>query len=116
MTTAEVLKLVEAGYTKAEILAMDDPEQPGNVPGGEGPEEPEQVGNDAGGQSEGENGAGASDLSTNYAQVVDNLTNKIADLTNIIHDMQKANARGADSGAPAALTSEDAVKNFFGVK
>ena len=35
MTTSEVLKLIEAGYTKAEIAALDNPQNPQDNPQGE---------------------------------------------------------------------------------
>ena len=39
MTSLEVLKLIDAGYTKAEIDALDNPQNPQNIPQDQQPDQ-----------------------------------------------------------------------------
>ena len=92
MTTNEILELVRAGYTKAEIEAMDGtveqtaPEQAQE----QAQEQPTESGN--------------------YKE----LTELVKNLTETVKAMQADNARRASGEPPKKDTAESAIKSFFG--
>ena len=104
MTAAEILALINAGYTKAEIAAFDADQ---GVPESSGGEVQEPEANDAGADP-GEQ-AGANEITA--------LKATIAELTSTVKALQAANAKRAEGGKPETqrMTAEDAIKGFFGV-
>lgn len=104
MTAAEILALINAGYTKAEIAAFDADH---GAPENSGDESQEPEANDAGADP-GEQ-AGANEITA--------LKATIAELTSTVKALQAANAKRAEGGKPETprMTAEDAIKGFFGV-
>lgn len=98
MTTNEILELVRAGYTKAEIEAMNGTaEQEQTAPEQAAPEQtaPEQ-------EQPTEN--------SNYKE----LTELVKNLTDTVKAMQADNARKVSGEQPPKATAESAIKSFFG--
>ena len=109
MKVAEIMKLIDAGYTKTEIEAMEettDDADDNNDPGDGGASD---VDGDGDG---GTDNTGANSNSGDYAR----LTASIAELTKTVAAMQAANAKKAESTAPKRMTAEDAIRGFFGVE
>lgn len=108
MKVAEIMKLIDAGYTKTEIEAMEEPvdEHDNNDPGDDSVSVPD--GDDNGGPDN----SGTNNDSGDYAK----LTATIAELTKTVAALQSANAKKAESAPPKRMTAEDAIKGFFGVK
>lgn len=109
MTVAEIMKLIDAGYTKTEIEAMEEPaddEHDNNDPGDD------SVSVSDGDDNGGLDNNGNNNDSGDYAK----LTATIAELTKTVAALQSANAKKAESAPPKRMTAEDAIKGFFGVK
>lgn len=109
MKVAEIMKLIDAGYTKTEIEAMEettDDADDNNDPG------------DGGVSAADGDGDGGADNSGNDSNSGDyqKLTASIAELTKTVAALQSANAKKAESAPPKRMTAEDAIKGFFGVK
>lgn len=109
MTTSEIITLLNAGYTKDEITALDaaggspapagDPHAPDPVPD----PAPEPAGNDAAGGSAPEGNA-----------MLQALQSTVAELTKSVKAMQAANIAGARQDPPQPkATAESAIKNFM---
>ena len=95
MKTNEILELVRAGYTKAEIEAFDNDKNAETKPktATEPPAKTDNVNDD-----------------------IKALSATVAELTNTIKEMQSNNVKKADAGAPKTETAESAIRDFFGVK
>lgn len=109
MTVAEIMKLIDAGYTKTEIEAMEEPaddEHDNNDPGDD------SVSVSDGDDNGGPDNNGNNNDSGDYAR----LAASIAELTKTVAAMQSTNAKKAESAPPHKMTAEDAIKGFFGVK
>ena len=109
MTVAEIMKLIDAGYSKAEIEAMEDPtdDADDNNDSGNGGVSASDGDNDGGTDN-----SGSGSDNGDYAR----LAASIAELTKTVAAMQSANAKKAESTQPKRMTAEDAIKGFFGVK
>lgn len=105
MKVEDTLKLLDAGYTREEILKM---ETQGAESAGENedpkPEESEEQNKD---HSENQ---GAVDANT---QIFNDLTNSIKELRETVSKMQNANIKGAEGGKPEDKTVEDVMKSFI---
>lgn len=109
MKVAEIMKLLDAGYTKTEIEAMEEP--------ADDEHDNNDTGDDNGSVSDGDGDGGSDNSGTNsdsgdYAR----LAASIAELTKTVAAMQATNAKRAESTPPHKMTAEDAIKGFFGVK
>ena len=98
MNTSEILELVRAGYTKAEIEAMNataeqtapEQAQEQTAPEQKAPEQATESGN--------------------YKE----LTELVKNLTETVKAMQADNARKVSGEPPKKDTAESAIKSFFG--
>lgn len=109
MKVAEIMKLIDAGYTKTEIEAMEettDDADDNNDPGDGGVSAAD--GDDDGGADNSGNGGDSGDYQK--------LTATIAELTKTVAALQSANAKKAESAPPKRMTAEDAIRGFFGVE
>lgn len=95
MNSNEILELVRAGYTKAEIEAMNGTEQEPQEP--TTPQEPTATQEPTAPQ---ENG---------YKE----LTDLVKNLTETVKAMQAENARKVSGEPPQKATAESAIKSFF---
>lgn len=112
MEIETITKLLDAGYTKAEIDAM----QSGDNAGGESNEgagkENENAGEEQG--NAGEENAGKVAQAVDINAAIENLTNTVTTLSNTVKAMQDANAKDAktESGS-AGKGITDAVQDFI---
>ena len=109
MKPEEILQLINAGYTKAEIDAMTaaDPEPAGN-PDPAGDPDPEPAGDpDPACDPE---PAGDPALT----ETVKSLSETVKALTATVKAMQAKNAAGAESDPPVKKTVEDVAREMFG--
>lgn len=113
MKTKDILALLDAGYTKEEIEAMEAGEDPA-----EENQEQEQSGSE-----EPEDQAGVSpdqpDLNAinEFKSAVSEMQSTIGAIQTTLKAIQSQNAKSADSGAPASVnTAEKAIKDFFGAR
>lgn len=113
MKTKDILALLDAGYTKEEIEAMEAGEDPAEET------QEESQGTD----EETEEPAGASpdqpDIGAinEFKNVVSEMQSTIGAIQTTLKAIQSQNAKAADSGAPAAAnTAEKAIKDFFGAR
>ena len=95
-----MLKLVNAGFTKDEILKMiPTPEpQPTPTPEPQATPTPEPKATQTGNENE----------------IISQLTAQVTDLAKIVKDMQSNNVKNAKIDAPKETNALDAVKSFFG--
>ena len=102
MTTAEIISLINAGYTKAEIEAMDaKPEQMQPEEG-----QPEE------GQPEEKNAPGSwADVEKMIADMIKPMQEN---LDKTLKAIQAANVKGAVGGKTESVTVESVVADFFG--
>lgn len=112
MEIETITKLLDAGYTKAEIDAM----QGGDSAGGETNEGAGEENKDAGEEqgNAGAENAGKIEQKVDINAAIENLTNTVTTLSNTVKAMQDANAKGArtESGnAGQGIT--DAVQDFI---
>ena len=104
MTTSEILELVRAGYTKEEIDAFEMPAKT--------EEKTEEKT-----ETKAEEKTERKDVpATDSEKAIGELTARVADLANIIRDMQNNNARTATSGETKAETADSVIRDFFGMK
>lgn len=89
-----MLKLVNAGFTKEEILKMSPAPEPQPQP------EPEPQSQLAPSGSE--------------KEIISQLTTQITDLAKIVKDIQDSNVKNAKMDTPKETNALDAVKSFFG--
>lgn len=100
-----VLKLLEAGYTKADIDLMEETK----------PAEPETK------PAESEAAAPAAPAEpeapeANTSEQIDNLIQIVSKLQNTVDAMQKTNAEKAESPKPEKLSTRQVLTDFFGEK
>ena len=101
MKTSELLELVRAGYTKDEINAMETSEpaeQTATEPTAAEPAEAKETKPEA------------------TQEDIFSLTNQVRELTKVIAELQKNNAKSADSGEPKTETADSVIRDFFGMK
>ena len=93
-----IKKLVDAGYTKEEIKALEN-EGAGN----------EGAGNEGAG-NEGEGNESAQNVNTDAA--IKALTDTVNALTNTVKAMQEHNANSASGGKPEKSSVDEVMKSF----
>ena len=103
MKTNEILELVRAGYTKAEIEAFDNDKNAETKPK-TATEPPAKTATEPPAKTD------------NVNDDIKALSATVAELTNTIKEMQSNNVKKADAGAPKTETAESAIRDFFGVK
>ena len=106
MEIETITKLLDAGYTKAEIDAM----QGGNVPSGEGDE---GTGKEVTPTSEKSGNDGAENESALNPEIAA-LTKTVNELTATVKAIQENNVKGAATNSPSAGDKiNDAMKSFI---
>ena len=105
MRVEDTLKLLDAGYTREEILKMETQgeESTGENKDSEHEESEEQDKNPSEDQSA---------VNTNK-QIFNDLTNSIKELRETVSKMQSANIKGAEGGKPEDKSVEDVMKSFI---
>lgn len=105
MKVEDTIRLLDAGYTKEEIIKMETQgaESAGENKGSEHEKSEEQNKNTSEDQS-------AVDAN---AQIFNDLTNSIKELRETVSKMQSANIKGAEGGKPEDKTVEDVMKSFI---
>ena len=103
MDFESMLKLVNAGFTKDEILKMTQPTptpepQPTPTPEPQPTPTPEPKATQTGNENE----------------IISQLTAQVTDLAKIVKDIQSNNVKNAKIDAPKETNALDAVKSFFG--
>ena len=111
MKTNEILELVRAGYTKAEIEAFDNDKNAETKPK-TATEPPAKTATEPPAKTATEPPA----KTDNVNDDIKALSATVAELTNTIKEMQSNNVKKADAGAPKTETAESAIRDFFGVK
>lgn len=112
MEIETITKLLDAGYTKAEIDAM----QGGNVPSGEGDEGTGKATTPTGEKSgdDGAENAGKVTQTVDINAAIENLTNTVTTLSNTVKAMQESNVKGAATNTPSTGDKiNDAMKSFI---
>lgn len=111
MDIETITKLIDAGYTKEEIKAL---ESAGNESAGN-----EGAGNEgAGNEGAGNEGAGNESAGNESAQNVNTdaaikaLTDTVNALTNTVKAMQEHNANSASGGKPEKSSVDEVMKSF----
>lgn len=108
MDIETITKLLDAGYTKADIDAMQGTDSAGSETDESTGKETETAGEKQG--DAGEENAGAVDVS----ETIKALTDTVAGLTATVKAMQDANAKGAKTkSASAGDAIGDAMKSFI---
>lgn len=118
MTPEQILKLIDAGYTKADIEKMEtDQGAGGNNAGGN-----DAGGNDAGGQGAGGNDAGGNDAGGNDAggqgapdtntQTMNELLKSVQGLTETVKGLQEQNIKNAQQPPEEHKGFADLVADF----
>ena len=105
MDIETITKLVDAGYTKAEILAMSAEQDKENEGAGN-----EGAGNE-GAKNEGAGNESAQNVSTDAA--IKALTDTVNALTNTVKAMQETNVKNASGGKPDKMGVEETMKSFI---
>ena len=110
MKLDDVLKLIDAGYTKADILAMEggkDVDMGSDDSGGADP-----------GSADGDPDRGGRDSGNpENASETERLTATVNELVQTVKAMQIANAKAATGGKPdKTYSAADAIKDFFAPK
>ncbi len=112
MDIETITKLIDAGYTKEEIKAL---ESAGNEGAGN-----EGAGNEgAGNESAGNEGAGnesagnESSQNLNTDAAIKALTDTVNALTNTVKAMQEHNANSASGGKPEKSSVDEVMKSFI---
>ena len=105
MDIETITKLVNAGYTKAEILAMSAEQSKENEGAGN-----EGAGNE-GAKNEGAGNESAQNVNTDAA--IKALTETVNALTNTVKAMQEHNANSASGGKPDIMGVEETMKSFI---
>lgn len=106
MEIETITKLLDAGYTKAEIDAM----QSGNTTGGEGDE---GTGKETPPTNE-ESGNGGAENESALNPEIAALTKTVNELTATVKAMQESNVKGAATNSPSAGDKiNDAMKSFI---
>ena len=106
MEIETITKLLDAGYTKAEIDAM----QGGNIPSGEGDEGTGKETTPTGEKSGDDGAENASEVAPEIAA----LTKTVNELTATVKAMQENNVKGAATTSPSTGDKiNDAMKSFI---
>ena len=112
MTTEVLLKLLDAGYTKADIERMEEVEakpapEPQPAPTEkEVPEEPEK-------KPETPEQPSASETMT---KTIEEIMQVIGKMQKTLDGIQKKNASAAEGAEPERVTADTVIKDFFGAK
>ena len=109
MDIETITKLLDAGYTKEEISALENPKpegKPEDKPKGPKPED-KPTGKDENQDKPKENEAGE------VNEAIAALTKTVEGLTATVKAMQDANVKGATGGKPDANTVTDVMKSFI---
>ena len=105
MRVEDTIRLLDAGYTKEEILKM---ETQGTESAGENERtEHEKSEEQSKGDPEHESAV------TENNQIFNELTASIKELRETVSKMQSANIKGAEGGKPEDKTVEDVMKSFI---
>ena len=105
MDIETIKKLVDAGYTKSEILAMSaEPNK----------EENESAGNEGAGNEGAENESAGTESAQNVSTdaAIKALTDTVNALTNTVKAMQERNANTATGGKPENSSVDEVMKSF----
>ena len=111
MNISEVSLLLNAGFTKDEIMAiMNDPQPAGDPapapePSGDPAPDPEPAGDPK--------PAGDPESSGELQSAVDGLQKTVNDLLKTVKAMQADNVKKASGGKAEIKTSDDVIKDFF---
>lgn len=112
MEIETITKLLDAGYTKAEIDAMQSGDNAGgetNEGAGEENKSAEQEQGNAGAEN-----AGKVTQTVDINAAIENLTNTVTTLSNTVKAMQDANAKDAKTNSGSAGQGiTDAVQDFI---
>ena len=110
MTTDILLKLLDAGYTKADIDRMEElepkptpaePAQPDPEPSEPAePAEPKKADPD--------------DPAAASAKAIEDIMQIIGKMQKTLDGMQRKNAHEAEAGQPERITADKVIKDFFG--
>lgn len=118
MTPEQILKFIDAGYTKADIEKMEtDQGAGGNDAGGNNAGGNDAGGNDAGGNNAGGNDAGGNDASgqggtdTNN-QTIAELLKSVQGLTETVKGLQEQNIKNAQQPPEDHKGFSDLVADF----
>lgn len=109
MDIETITKLLDAGYTKEEISALENPKPEGKPeePKPEGKSEDKPTDNNKDQDKPKENEAGE------VNEAIAALTKTVEGLTATVKAMQDANVKGATGGKPDANTVTDVMKSFI---
>ena len=110
MDIETITKLVDAGYTKAEILAMSAEQSKENEGAGNEGAGNEGAGNE-GAKDEGAGNESAQNVNTDAA--IKALTETVNALTNTVKAMQETNVKNASGGKPDKMGVEETMKSFI---
>lgn len=112
MDIETITKLIDAGYTKEEIKALESAgnEDAGAAENGAG----EGAGNDNEGAGKEQGNAGAENAGTvNTDAAIKALTDTVNALTNTVKAMQEKNANSASGGKPEKTGVDEVMKSFI---
>ena len=108
MDIEQITKLIDAGYTKADIDKMQAGEQGGNEPDeSAGKETKAEPKNESGAAPENENKV------TDIDATIKALTETVSGLTETVKAMQAANLAGAKTSGNEDKTVNDVMKSFI---
>lgn len=110
MDSETIIKLIDAGYTKAEIDAMETKSDAGaeGAAGSEGAE-----GSEGAGASEGKPEEKEKEKEITSDAAIKALTETVNSLTQTVKAMQAANIQGAQGGKAENKTVTDVMKSFI---
>lgn len=109
MNISEVSLLLNAGFTKDEIMAiMNDPQ-----PAGDPAPDPEPSGDPAPDPEPAGDPAPDPEPSRELQSAVDGLQKTVNDLLKTVKAMQADNVKKASGGKAEVKTSDDVIKDFF---
>ena len=102
-----MLKLVNAGFTKDDIMKLSEPTKPTEPTTPAKPTEPTKP-------AEPTEPTKPAEPTEPTNDVMAQLTAQVTDLAKIVKDMQDNNIKSAKMDTPKETTALDAVKSFFG--
>ena len=111
MDIETITKLLDAGYSKADIDAMQDDNKEGSQNGEKSGDETQASGKES--SNAGEENASAIEQSVDINAAIENLTNTVATLSNTVKAMQDANIKGANGGKPEARSVDEVMQSFI---
>lgn len=100
MKTDDIIRLLEAGYTKEEIISMEDRPE---VPEAAAPEDEKQTETPA-------------PEDNRISETLDSLLTVVGNLQKTVDAMQKKNAAAAEMKTEKKMTADDVIKSFFAGK